>query len=233
MKLSLVWKEEEEGVAVFWRLGKEFCRIFIYVAEEDMAELLLEPSSGLEAAGEKAVSEMEKCIRMLDSALKKEGFAEYYFVAEERSPAAGIFHALSLAGDVEKAYSEFMLKRLPKKAEEFKERNLSMEQSEQEILCTRADEEGLFSCRLRPYKDGCYIYGVLVREDMRGRGIGTAAMRELLARIDELPAAAATGGLYLQVGSYNEPAVRLYRGLGFETETEFVYYRRIPKPTKK
>lgn len=231
MKLSLIWKEEEEGVAVFRRLGKEFCRIYIYATGEDAAELLLEPSSELEAAGKKAISKMKKCIKVLDSALKTEEFTEYYFVAEEGSPVAGIFHALSSVGAVEKAYSEFMLKRLPKKTEEFEERNLSIEQLEQEVLCTRTDEEGLFSCRLKPYKDGCYIYGVLVREDMRGKGIGTAAMRELLARTDELPAA--TGGLYLQVGSYNEPAMRLYRGLDFETETEVVYYRRLPDGARK
>lgn len=233
MRLSLTWKEEEEGVAVFRQFGREFCRVFIYATEEDTAELLLEPSPKLETAGKKAVSKLRKCIALLDAALKKDGFTEYYFVAEERSPAAKFFHALSSAGAVERAYSEFMLKRLPKKEEGFCERNLSIEQSEQEIICTRTEEEGLFSCRLRPYRDGCYIYGVLVREDMRGKGIGTAAMRELLARTDELPAAAATGGLYLQVGSYNEPAMRLYRGLDFETETEFVYYRRLPDGTRK
>ena len=68
---------------------------------------------------------------------------------------------------------------------------------------------------------------------MRGKGIGTAAMKELLARIDELPTAAAMGGLYLQVGSYNKPAMRLYQGLDFKAETEFVYYRRIPGETRK
>ncbi len=233
MKLSLTWKEEEEGVAVFRQFGKEFCRIFVYATEEGTAELLLGPSPKLEALKEKAVSKLRKCIVLLDTALKKDGFTEYYFVAEERSPAAGIFHALDLAGEVERAYSEFMLKRIPKKEEGIKEQNLSIEQSEQEILCTRADEEGLFSCRIRPYRDGCYIYGVSVREDMRGKGIGTAAMKELLARIDELPTAAAMGGLYLQVGSYNKPAMRLYQGLDFKAETEFVYYRRIPGETRK
>lgn len=231
MKLSLIWKEEEEGVAVFRQFGREFCRIFIYATEEDTAELLLGASPKLEKAEEKAVSKLRKCIALLDAALKKDGFTEYYFVAEERSPATKVFRALSSAGEIERAYSEFMLKRAPKKKEEVKERNLSIEQSGQEILCTRADEEGLFSCRIRPYRDGYYIYGVLVREDMRGKGIATAAMRELLARIDELPSAVATGGLYLQVGSYNESAMRLYRGLDFRTETEFVYYRRIPDET--
>lgn len=231
MKLSLTWKTEDEGIAVFRQNGKEICRFFVYAMDEDTAELLLNPSAGLRKAEEETVCKVRECLLMLDSALKEEGFANCYFTVEERCPAAKIFHALVSDGAARKAYSEFMLKRFsketeagPKEAEKSEERKLSIQQSEDEILCTRTDQKGLFSCRLRPYRDGYYIYGVFVREDMRGRGIATDAMGELLARMDELPKAE-SGNLYLQVGSYNEPAVRLYRQFGFETETEFGYYR--------
>lgn len=223
LKLSLFWKKEDEGIAIFRQRGKEFCRFFVYVIEEDTAELLLDSSDNLAKADEKTLCKVKECISMLDSALRKEGFTDCYFTAKESCPTAKIFHALVSEGAAEKVYSEFMLKRLPKEAEKSKERNLSIRQLEDEILCTRDDMEELFLCRLRPYKDGYYLYGVFVREDMRGRGIATASMKELLARMDELPKA--SGTLYLQVGSYNEPAMRLYRRLGFETETEFGYYR--------
>lgn len=241
MKMTWTWKGEDEGEAVFLQRGKEFCRIFVYVTAEDAAELVLKLSAAAEPAsqGKAFLSDVEGCFAALAAALRKEGLTECSFLSEEGSQGAGLFHALADAGVVQKAYSEFLLKK--ELSEELQKQQKLQEEpqiqqgkpnlldisgtAEGVFLCTAAD--GLFSCKLRCYQDGYYVYEVLVREGMRGRGIGTAAMSELLARLGELPQTAA-GTLYLQVGSYNEPAMRLYRRLGFEIETELCYYSYVP-----
>lgn len=241
MKLTILWNSEEEGTAVFKRFGKEICSFQIYAVDEDEAELSFSISEISKNISEKVIFKMIKRIKRLCRALKKEGFFTCTFTAEAGSFSEQVLMEIERStGVVKKIHSEYMLKRMPeplensaseKTAAVFMEENraadtsavteqkLSILQQENEIRCVWNGEEDLFSCKLKPYRDGYYIYEVIVREEMRNQGIGTAAMKELLEKEEFL------GTMYLQVGSYNERAVHLYRKLGFETETELCYYR--------
>lgn len=66
------------------------------------------------------------------------------------------------------------------------------------------------------------LYKVATHPDWRGRGLARTLLAALLQR------AAAAGGTraYLQVGAGNEPALRLYRSLGFRTLYPYRY--RLP-----
>jgi ribosomal protein S18 acetylase RimI-like enzyme len=57
------------------------------------------------------------------------------------------------------------------------------------------------------------IWGVYVMQQARGRGVARALMEESIRRARALPG---LEQLYLTVMSTNEPAVRLYRALGFQ-----------------
>ncbi len=92
----------------------------------------------------------------------------------------------------------------------------SVEEDEETIL-VRSGEKGVFTAKLRPFGDGMYIYGVEVEEDMRNRGYGTKYMKSIAYAFREKK-------LYLQVGSPNAIACRLYVHAGFEVETELCYY---------
>ena len=65
------------------------------------------------------------------------------------------------------------------------------------------------------------VYGLVVDSRFRGQGFGAATMRAALAH---LSAAGATE-VSLEVLPDNEPAVRLYRGLGFKEVTTYRYMR--------
>lgn len=60
---------------------------------------------------------------------------------------------------------------------------------------------------------GWYIWDVAVHESFRGRGIGKATMQ--LA--EEFARSQGAGSIRLNVFAYNEPAIRLYERLGYET----------------
>lgn len=64
------------------------------------------------------------------------------------------------------------------------------------------------------------IYGLVVREDLRGQRIGTRVMSEVL-RLPEV----AGSEIALEVEPGNAPAVRLYEGFGFQTSTTYRYLR--------
>lgn len=86
-----------------------------------------------------------------------------------------------------------------------------------------------FICRLSPYRDGWYLYEVEVKEELRGKGIGTAAMKQLLLQLSQRKefGNGKAFPLYLQVGSYNEVALHLYQKLGFTVATELCYYQLV------
>jgi ribosomal-protein-alanine N-acetyltransferase len=69
--------------------------------------------------------------------------------------------------------------------------------------------------------DELHINTIAVHPDYRERGLGTALLRHVLAEADTAGARRAT----LEVRASNEPALRLYRALGFEvTATRPDYY---------
>ncbi len=90
-------------------------------------------------------------------------------------------------------------------------------EDEEETIIVESGEKGLFTAKLRPYNDGMYIYGVEVREDMRHEGYGTKYMKSIAHSFRDTK-------LYLQVGSPNVIACRLYRKVGFEIEDEVSYF---------
>lgn len=67
----------------------------------------------------------------------------------------------------------------------------------------------------------CYaIYGFVVKEQVRGQGIGrqflTQVIQELLKKEPQK--------IYLEVSTENEPALNLYQSVGFQIDTHFNYY---------
>ncbi len=90
-------------------------------------------------------------------------------------------------------------------------------EEEEETIIVESGDKGVFTAKLRPLNDGMYIYGVEVREDMRHEGYGTKYMKSIMYAFRDTK-------LYLQVGSPNVIACRLYGKLGFETETEILYF---------
>jgi len=94
------------------------------------------------------------------------------------------------------------------------------------LLSSREDKEsivyknteGTFFCRLLKHQaeEAWYLYDVEVEEALRNHGIATACLQELLQKVPEK--------IYLQVGSYNKPAVHLYEKLGFRVSEELCYY---------
>lgn len=66
-----------------------------------------------------------------------------------------------------------------------------------------------------------FIYGVEIKENLRGQGYG-AAFTELLIR--DLKRSRPGKQIKLQVRSDNVPAMRIYESCGFVTESERIYY---------
>jgi mycothiol synthase len=88
------------------------------------------------------------------------------------------------------------------------------------------DEEGRMIAynwlKLEPGSDEGEIYVIGVDAGAAGRGLGRRLMSAGLARLRERGASEAT----LYVESDNEPAVRLYRSMGFADDTVDVQYER-------
>ena len=89
---------------------------------------------------------------------------------------------------------------------------------EKDAIVINSVEKDVFSAHLMPFRDGMYIYEVEVKEDMRNKGFGTKYMLSLMNSFKDMT-------LFLQVGSKNVAAVKLYRKLGFEVTEEVCYYK--------
>lgn len=73
------------------------------------------------------------------------------------------------------------------------------------------------------------VNSVIVRPEHRGRGLGAALMRATMQRLHHRGCAQVS----LNVMASNEPAVALYRRLGFETYDEILTFRRaLEEPTR-
>ncbi|PNH00670.1 hypothetical protein TSOC_009071, partial [Tetrabaena socialis] len=73
---------------------------------------------------------------------------------------------------------------------------------------------------------GCYLLNVVVREDVRGQGVGRALMRAAMARAVHSWGAQQ---LYTHVEADNEVAFRLYRGCGFGQHSSDSKYESASK----
>ncbi len=149
--------------------------------------------------------------------LEREDISAVYFIADGNSETAELMRK-SRRFTLSKTEYMFALRPDPdRKAEDGAGLLFVNVTGEEDTIIVRSGEKDVFTAKLRPYNGGMYIYGVEVREDLRHRGYGTRYMRSLAYAFREK-------ALYLQVGSPNEIACRLYRHAGFEIETEMVYY---------
>ncbi len=150
--------------------------------------------------------------------LSKEDAERVYFIAEGGSDTE---LCMRESRKIKPSHREYMFALKPdpdRKNEEGAELLLTNGvEEEEDTIIVRSGEKGIFTAKLRSYNGGMYIYSVEVREDMRHCGYGTKYMKSIAYAFRDTK-------LYLQVGSPNEIACRLYRHAGFEVETELVYY---------
>lgn len=218
---ELEFLNEEEGVlSCFLRKTKQVTFLVYPMAEEE-AELrvqdieLPDEIEEIENIPEIIIRRITKCIIGVLEVLEDAGYHEVVFLAENATKIGKILDSTPV---VQKKYSEYMMYLPPEAVESTTDGSdtdevLRYEEKEGGYICRNADRS--FFARVAPFGTGWYVYEVEVRYDKRRTGIGTACMRLLAERFLQL---------YLQVGSYNEPAVGLYRKLGFQVIEELCYY---------
>lgn len=229
MESSLEWLNEEEGILTVSEQGNECMSFRVFALTEEEAELkpenteIVETTANLDEMCNKIISKVTKYIKAAFLQMWNDGFEETCMVAEKGSSFAKILNSITV---VQHVYSEYMMKCV------FKEKtnsayisdNLNLQKKEEELVCESRD--GTFFCRLLPYEEDetngrvFYLYEVEVAKEKRNQGIATACLSELFLRLSKEGAVT----IYLQVGSYNEPAVHLYEKLGFEISEELCYY---------
>lgn len=84
-------------------------------------------------------------------------------------------------------------------------------------------EGNLVACASAGREEPVSIYGVAVRSDLQGRGIGRSLMAALLGQLD---ARKSGKQILLEVDSTNQRALRLYRTCGFTERRRMDYYSR-------
>ena len=93
------------------------------------------------------------------------------------------------------------------------------------------DSEGRISTNfgeayIRDIGGRAYIYGVLVYERFRGRGMGRRLLSEVLRQAADMGFSQA----FLEVASDNLPAIRLYESSGFSLEERLdLYIKKLSK----
>lgn len=229
MEHNLNWLNEEEGtITCSERNGTVFTAQF-YVTGEEEAEFRLqdvvlpEKQEKSNNMREEIIAEMtnfaSECFRLL----WEEGFEEVLLVEQKGTEVAKILNSTNV---VQKIYSELMMKRHfeMQKSTDCGVVTINLTKEENGYFCESKD--GAFTCRLLSYETeqpegACfYLYEVEVSKEKRNKGIATSCLTELFRKLSkEMPVT-----IYLQVGSYNEPAVHLYEKLGFEISEELCYY---------
>lgn len=228
MDVTLEWINQEEG----WFLCSEaelfgmVLRCFVTGREE--AELKIQDvvSEGRsiinEKISQKIILKMIECIKKCFRLLWEEGYEETVLVEKKGSEFSEILDSTDV---VQKCYSEYMMRQRiePQKATICGPDRLELTEDDHGFCCT--NKEKSFFCRMLPYTateggQSFYLYEVEVEKRKRNRGIATGCLSTLFRQLAREQALT----VYLQVGSYNEPAVHLYRKLGFEISEEFCYY---------
>lgn len=229
MEHKLEWLTEEEGVITFYENGTTFLTVKAYVTGEEEAEFQLQdivfPEKEVKNTDmqEEVISKMTDCISESFRLLWEEGFEETILVERHGTKMADLLDSTCV---VQKIYSEFMMSRRlePQKSTGCGLPLVKLTKDESGYCCE--NEEKTFFCRLLSYRaeksaaSGFYLYEVEVDKKKRNQGIATACLTELFRLLSEN----APVMIYLQVGSYNEPAVHLYKKLGFQVSEELCYY---------
>ena len=225
----LKWTSEEEGIITISGKNNAVFTARVYVTGPEEAEfriqdvVLLEELTVNDKKQQEIICKVTKCLNAVFELLWDAGFEEVALVEKSGSKLEEILNSTKV---VQKAYSEYMMcRRLEQeKSTGSGEYVLHMNPDENGYVCE--NEERSFFCRLLPYdskasEEVCfYLYEVEVEEQQRNKGIATACLTELFCKL----AAETPVTIYLQVGSYNEPAVHLYEKLGFEVSEEWCYY---------
>ncbi len=229
MEHNLEWFNEEEGSITFYEKGKELLSFQVFVISEEEAELkltgleIVETIQKIERIPDEIISKVMKCLVKSFRLLWEEGFEETILVEQKGTE---FWKLLDSTDVVEEAYREYMMQRmfLPEEIAAYNSNNLILTEEEGGFLCENAEKS--FFCRLLLYQGAAgtgrnfYVYEVEVAEEKRNRGIATGCLKELFGRLAEKEQVT----IYLQVGSYNEPAVHLYEKLGFEVKEELCCY---------
>ncbi len=242
MKAQWLNRTEEEGTVSLSEQGREEMRLTVYFISEEEAEASVisvrlpgkeklqdvaeaDNWMGKDIISEKITDKVTKCLIKAFRFLENEGYEEAVLVEHSATKFAEILNSTSV---VQYLYSEWMMEKEitvchtengTRNCGEEKNR-LYLTQGERDFVCTNGAQT--FLARLSPYRDGWYLYEVLVEESLRNRGIATDCL--LLLEKEALQVMEDRKRIYLQVGSYNEPAVHLYKKLGYRVTEELCYY---------
>ncbi len=229
MESRLEWLSEEEGQISFYDEKKLFLTVQVFVTGEEEAEFRLQdivfPENKAKSYNmcREVISKMTRCVSKSFRLLWEEGFEETTLVEHTGTKLAEILDSTKV---VRLAYKEYMMKRhfSLHKSTDCGLSSLNLTKTEDGYTCE--NEEKTFFCRLLNYEstqpeEVCfYLYEVEVKKKKRNKGIATACLTELFRRLCSQSAVT----IYLQVGSYNEPAVHLYEKLGFAISEALCYY---------
>lgn len=114
---------------------------------------------------------------------------------------------------------------------EFKKNNKTREVYGLTMEPAGSDQYGFFkdgtrigSFYFNKQSDKCYFYGFEIREELRGKGLGSACLLLFLEAFFSRPEKGGSGVLFLQVSGLNKPAMALYKKAGFHTTESLSYY---------
>lgn len=229
MEQKLEWLNEEEGRITFFENKKVFLVAGFFVTGEEAAEFRLqdvvfpEKQTKNDIICEEITLKVTECVSECFRLLWEEGLDEVLLLEPAGTKIAKILNSTPV---VKSLYSEYMMRQYfqPQKSTDCGRKQIELTKNEEGYLCENAEKT--FFCRLLPYEaeqpgDRCfYLYEVEVNRKKRNQGIATSCLSQLFQMLaEEGPLT-----MYLQVGSYNEPAVHLYKKLGFGISEELCYY---------
>ena len=223
------WLSKEEGRITFYDENGQFLTAQVFITGDEEAEFRLQdivfPKTKTKSDNicEKIIYKMTECVSETFRILWENGLEETTLVEEEGTKTAEILGSTNV---VQLAYKEYMMKHYfsAQKSTNCGLNSLILTKTEDGYVCE--NEQKSFFCRLlnyeavRPGEQSFYLYEVEVDKKKRNRGIATDCLTELFQRLCSQSAVT----IYLQVGSYNEPAVHLYEKLGFEISQALCYY---------
>jgi ribosomal protein S18 acetylase RimI-like enzyme len=97
----------------------------------------------------------------------------------------------------------------------------NMQADSHQYYIAAIDRQPVGTLNVQNINGDAYVYGFVVRSELRGRGYG----REILARTIADIVAARPQPIYLEVETDNAPAFGLYQSFGFEMLVTYDYYR--------
>ena len=229
MEHKLEWQNEDEGILSFFENGEAVLSVEIFLASEEEAELRIQDVVFLEKTikddkiRQEVACKMTKYVVECFRLLWEMGYEETVLVEPKETNIAEILDSTKV---VQVAYKEYMMKH---RIETQKSTGcglsfLHLTKTEDGYDCENAEKT--FFCRLLNYtvknlgERSFYLYEVEVKEEERNQGIATACLKALFGQLSK----DGPVDIWLQVGSYNEPAVHLYQKLGFEISEEICYY---------